>query len=535
MAEEDDFHKQPTHPAFIGVPQGHRHEEKIPDTIGPYKIESLLETGGMSIVYLGTHPETKDPVTIKVLSQKYLSHQEAVQRFINEAEIIALADHPNIVKMYGHGEWEGGLYIAMEFVQGVSLRQFLKQMPMSLKKALEVILDIAYALCHLHTHGVIHRDLKPENILVTEDGIVKVIDFGIAQLLTENEGEENLTPQRPRFMGTPFYMSPEQKHHPENVSYTSDIYSLGIITYELVLGKLSHGQVQLSLMPQGLQKILAKALQPKQEDRYQDIVDFITDLSSYLNSERIQMEKKGVDYISEISEHLHQVHAALMSKHPPNNWKGMDVGLVHHRGFGIPAVYSDFFTISEEKYGVIFSESTAKGVKGVVYTAGFRGMVRSLDKSQAKPGDLAIRLNRLITEDEQQQLFIMSYLVFIPDENQFQYISCGYGNLWYLPAGVENPQKIVSENIGLGVDKLATFEDITHVWNPGDMIMFNTLQTSADTEKLGISDEVVRQILMENHHLPPQKQTEILLRKMNTINPKLFEERAISIMIIQRH
>ena len=187
-----EFFQQPTKPAS-------QPDEKlpqaigIPQKIGPYKIETLLEQGGMSILYLGTHPETHEPTTIKVLSPKFVSNPEVTERFLREAEIIALADHPNIVKLYGHGKWEGGLYIAMEFIQGISLRQYILQTPISLKRALEIIIDIAYALCHLHTHGVIHRDLKPENILVTESGTIKVIDFGIAQLLAEASSEAPTT------------------------------------------------------------------------------------------------------------------------------------------------------------------------------------------------------------------------------------------------------------------------------------------------------------------------------------------------------
>src|SRR5271166_1002901 len=104
-----------------------------PQNIGPYKIESLLEKGSMSLLYLGNHPTTGDPVTIKVLSPRFTSHPEAVKRFLNEAEMIAMADHPNIVKLYGYGEWSDGLYIAMEFIQGISLRQYLLQTPLSLK------------------------------------------------------------------------------------------------------------------------------------------------------------------------------------------------------------------------------------------------------------------------------------------------------------------------------------------------------------------------------------------------------------------
>ena len=174
----------------------------------------------------------------------------------------------------------GDLYIAMEFIQGISLRQYILQTPVSLKKALEIILDIAYALCHLHAHGVIHRDLKPENIIISDSGIVKVIDFGIAQILSEKK--DDIGDFKQRTIGTPIYMSPEQKEYPEGVSYPTDIYSLGIIAYELILGKLSHGLIHLSLMPKGLQKIFNKMLQSKPEERYHDIVDLISDLSAYI-------------------------------------------------------------------------------------------------------------------------------------------------------------------------------------------------------------------------------------------------------------
>src|SRR4029079_1531407 len=147
---------------------------------------------------------------------EFLSNPEMLQRFFREASIIELADHPNIVKLYGQGQWEGGLYIAMEFIQGISLREYLTHNLISLKHALEIVMEISMALCHLHAHGVIHRDLKPENILVTETGGIKVIDFGIAQVLTEDKTDPR---SQKRLIGTPIYMSPEQRNNPESTSY----------------------------------------------------------------------------------------------------------------------------------------------------------------------------------------------------------------------------------------------------------------------------------------------------------------------------
>ena len=277
---ERSFYKQPTIPDLIST----ELESPLPSFIGPYKIETLLSRGGMSFLYLGIHPETKAPLVVKVLSPSYVTHPEAVEHFLKEAKIIELTNHPNIVKLFGHGEWEKGLYIAMEFIQGISLRQFIMQHSLSRRRALEIILQVAYATLHLHSHGVIHRDIKPENILIGEEGEIKVIDFGIAQL-----HEEDQTPlQSSPTLGTPNYMSPEQKENPSQVTFASDIYSIGIILYELVVGKLSYGHINLSSLPKGLEKIAQKALAVSVKERYQKISEFIHDISQYLTTGELE-------------------------------------------------------------------------------------------------------------------------------------------------------------------------------------------------------------------------------------------------------
>src|SRR5690349_1252107 len=219
---DNSFYKQNTMPDLIPTDE----EFPLPTMIGPYKIESLFSKGGMSLLYLGLDPEIKKALIIKVLSPSYVTHPEAVERFLKEAKVIALTNHPNIVKLHGQGEWEKGLYIAMELIHGISLKQFIMQHSLSMRRALEIVLQVSFALLHLHSHGVIHRDLKPENILITEDGEIKVIDFGIAQLHEEKEKKIEISG---RFLGTPNYMSPEQKEDPFSVTFATDIYSLGVI------------------------------------------------------------------------------------------------------------------------------------------------------------------------------------------------------------------------------------------------------------------------------------------------------------------
>lgn len=528
MAEED-FYKQPTLPESDeskGLPI-----QEIPHYIGKYKIESLLEKGGMSILYLGTHPETQEPTTIKVLSPKFLSNPEIVQRFLNEAEIIAMADHPNIVKMYGYGEWEGGLYIAMEFIQGISLRQYILQTPMSLKRAMEIVIDIAYALCHLHTHGVIHRDLKPENILVTELGTIKVIDFGIAQLLTEKITRMN---DKQRFLGTPIYMSPEQRENPESVSYPSDIYSLGIITYELALGKLSHGQIHLSLMPKGLQKILSKALQPNPKDRYQDIVDFIADVSAYLHSANLQKEKKVGDQISELSESLKRAQLILLPEKMPQ-WPNVEIGIAMQRSIMVSGVYYDFLELPKNNLGIIMAESSAKDAEGFIYMSVFRGMINGLCQMTSQPSQIATMLNRLMIKDKIEHVFSMSYLICDSQSNQMHYLSCGYSHFWQIPFGSNTVVRISNLNIGLGIDPDFEFKDVTFPWNVGDVLVMGSVtgMISDLPKDIEFNEDHFRKALMETLEFTPQKQVESLLRKIKT-TIKSWSERTICLISLLR-
>ncbi len=507
---DDRTFQQPTSP--LDLPRS-PDDFLIPKMIGPYKIEALLQKGGMNLLYLGTHPETKEPVTIKVLSQKFLSNPEMTMRFLNEAEIIGMTDHPNIIKRYGHGKWAGGLYIAMEFIQGISLRQYLLQTPLSLKRALEIILDIAYALCHLHTHGVIHRDLKPENVLVTESGMIKVIDFGIAQFLTDKQ----LThpEEKQRLIGTPIYISPEQCENPENVSYPSDIYSLGIISYELILSKLSHGKIHIGLMPKGLQKIISKALQLNPADRYRDIVDFITDITAYLHSSTLQKERKVGDQLSELSENLLNAQLILCPTEPPF-WPQVDVGIIHHKGLGFSGIYYDFLKLPSHSYGIILVECASKNSDSIIYTSILRGMVSTLCQQYQEPHEFVSYLNELLIKDRMKQVFNLSYLVLSPHLQKLCFISCGYGVLWLTPSGLDMPVKIMTTNHALGIDLKAKFSSTTHLWKTGDSLLISSTSSifaelKEDKEAM---ERIFRQMLIDSSNQPPQKLVESLMRKI---------------------
>lgn len=524
---EPNHHKQKSHPP-VGSPS--LSKEHLPEKIGPYKVEALLDKGGMSFLYLATHPETKDPITIKVLFPEFLSNPEMVQRFLREASIIALADHPNIVKLYGQGEWEGGLYIAMEFIQGISLRQYLLRNLISLKHALELVMEVSMALCHLHVHGIIHRDLKPENILVTESGGVKVIDFGISQLLTDNQRDIHA---KKRLIGTPIYMSPEQKNDPESTSYPSDIYSLGIITYELVLGKLSHGHIHLSIMPKGLQKILSKALQQKPEDRYQDIVDFLTDVSAYLHSPALLKENRELDPLSDLSESLRQAQLSLVPQAPPI-WPSFEIGLGTYKSLGTSSLYYDFFTLPKQTYGIIIGEPSIKGSPGLVYSSVLRGMVRALCQLTKRPQEMAAVLNALLLEDPMKQHFSFSYLILMPKENLFRFISCRCGHLWHRASSSSSLDPVISDNPSLGADSNAGFIEIEHPWNIGDTLLLYASLGVESVDKEPLFNQQQLQTSLDEAPLSAQRHVDSILRRAKVNLSRISDERSIVLLSLIR-
>ncbi len=518
--ETNDLAKRDTLPGVTPPPD---KPDVVPTEIGPYKIEGLLGKGGMSRLYLGLHPETHDPLAIKVLLSKYVGHPEMKERFLREAHIISVTDHPNIVKTYGHGEWEGGLYIAMEFIQGISLRHFILQHSMSLKRSLETILEVASALLHLHSHGVIHRDLKPENILLTKHGGTKVIDFGIAQVCSDSPA----IPEEGKVIGTPVYMSPEQQENPAAVTFASDIYSLGIIAYELVLGRLSHGAVHISSLPQGLQKILAKALQPKPEDRYQEVAPLIEDLSTYLQSDQVEKDQKGRGYAQDLAKHLRDAQETLLPDNIPN-WRELQIGLASHRHLQISGVYYDFLELDEGAYGIVLGEPSSKGVGGIIHAAMLQGLfIATAHETNAEAQVAAI--NTYIAEHTFEEIFTLNYLILDPRNNEMRYISCGYGPLWYVRSGRSEPDVITSENIAIGIDPDHEFLAIRQNWNVGDTIVLATCRTGETLSTTAFS-EAITEVL----YTSPQKQADALLRRLINMSEGKLEHRPATIISLHR-
>ncbi len=511
------FYKQNTMPDLISGEENF----PLPTMIGPYKIESLFSKGGMSLLYLGLDPETKKALIIKVLSPSHVTHPEAVERFLKEAKVIALSNHPNIVKLYGQGEWEKGLYIAMELIHGISLKQFIMQQSLSMRRALEIILQVAFALLHLHSHGVIHRDLKPENILITEEGEVKVIDFGIAQL---HEEKENQTSSSGKFLGTPNYMSPEQKEDPFSVTFATDIYSLGVTLYELVLGKLSYGIIHLTALPKGLKKIAAKTLAVSVKERYQTISEFIHDISQYLQSGDLEKERPGIDQVKELNERIQKANLSLSPIALPT-WPQIDLGITKGRGMQQLGLYYDFFRLPNNTFLMFIATTKSAAIESAVSIATLRGMIRMhlhefTPSSRAifKPLAFTETLNRIVCEDTSGEKFALNAVLLDPLQDRVTYISCGFNSLAHIPQGQTKPRKLASENDLLGTSVTTEFSETTDNWNAGDILILHSLALppEAKPQEKEQWDQAMSEAATENLLLSAQRQSEAIFKKIST-------------------
>src|SRR5688500_16942504 len=207
--------------------------------ISHYRIVAPIASGGMGEVYLADDEQLNRQVALKVLPQGLLEDKERLRRFQREANVVSALNHPNILTIYEFGSDGGMHFLASEFVKGETLRDRLEAGPLELTDALEIAVQIASALKGAHEAGVVHRDIKPENVMIRDDGYVKVLDFGIAQLSgmesPKHEDDSRLT--RPGMVvGTMRYMSPEQATAAE-ITPASDIFSLGIVLYEMATGR----------------------------------------------------------------------------------------------------------------------------------------------------------------------------------------------------------------------------------------------------------------------------------------------------------
>ncbi len=290
-----------------------RHVE-LPELDG-YEVVREIGRGGMGVVYKAMQKSTKRAVALKVLLEGPFASEAAQRRFEREIELAAQLRHPNIIPIYDSGRTAGRMYYAMEYVHGRPLVEYTKAQALGMEERLRLFQKICAAVVHAHLRSVVHRDLKPGNILVDADGEPRVHDFGLAKLGGVTDMKTSVSAQ---IVGTPAYMAPEQlAGDPMAIDARTDIYSLGVILYEMMTGKMPYPtDVPLTDVlnhiartePQrpsrcdrrinaDLDTIVLKALAKRKDDRYQSVAAFADDIGRYLGGQPIEARRAGAIYV----------------------------------------------------------------------------------------------------------------------------------------------------------------------------------------------------------------------------------------------
>jgi hypothetical protein len=261
-------------PAFVPPPVA-----ELAKLFPQLEILELLGQGGMGAVYKARQPSLDRLVALKILPPQAGGDSGFADRFTREARALAKLSHPNIVAVHEFGQAGGLHYFVMEYVEGLNLRQLEQAGKLSPREALQIIPQICDALQFAHDEGIVHRDIKPENVMLDKKGRVKVADFGLARILGREPEGLRLTGAQD-VMGTPHYMAPEQLEHPQEVDHRADIYSLGVVFYEMLTGELPLGKfqppsqkVQVDVR---LDEVVLRALEKEPARRYQQASDVKT-------------------------------------------------------------------------------------------------------------------------------------------------------------------------------------------------------------------------------------------------------------------
>src|SRR5215218_3725771 len=288
-----------------------------PDTLvdGRYRVIGRIGSGGMTDVYEAEDTQLGRRIALKLLYRRFAEDAEFVERFRREASSAAGLNHPNVVQVFDRGQWDGTYYIAMELLEGRNLKQIVREHgALEPALAVDLVLQILKAERFAHRRGVVHRDIKPHNVIVDEEGRAKVTDFGIARA-----GASDMT-ETGSIMGTAQYLSPEQAQgHP--VDARSDLYSIGIVLYELLTGTLpfdAESPVTIALkqvseeplpprqrkpaVPPALDAVVLRALQKAPADRYQDADQFIAALEGAMSGGYVETVSVYEDPAAELEE-----------------------------------------------------------------------------------------------------------------------------------------------------------------------------------------------------------------------------------------
>ena len=427
-----------------------------------YEITEKIAQGGMSVVYKALDLNLNRYDAVKVLKQEFSSNKDILDKFKQEANAVAFLSHPNIVNIYNVGSEDQIHYIVMEYVKGKTLKEVIKaQGKLSVEETLNYSYQIARALESAHNSNIIHRDIKPQNIMLTKDGLIKVTDFGIAKhsdsVTITNSG---------KIIGSAHYFSPEQARG-NMTDGRSDIYSLGIVMYEMVTGQvpfdaespitiaLKHMQEPLPSpralnlsVSAGLEKVILKATEKNPIDRYQRIEDMMMDLRALMNGERLET-KENIN-----TDHTQVMNAVVPERKtmrndiyddekPSNNKKKtLIIGLAMILVVVLGALIGD----------AVFSRGNGNQPGEVVEEEVNIPEIMGLTKEEAENALDMVGLVLEVTGTETSEQPENTVIKVIPEERTL--VKKGVAVSVVLSAGQENSMCLISQEVPLSLQRL---------------------------------------------------------------------------------
>jgi len=288
-----------------------RESKAVATKIPGYKILGKIGAGAMAVVYKARQLSLNRMVAIKVLPKRFTENPEYVERFYKEGQAAGKLNHPNIVQAIDVGEAAGYHYFVMEYVEGKTIADDLASGVIPEAQAIDIIIQVAHALLHAHSHGLIHRDVKPKNIMINKDGVVKLADMGLARETTDIETAQS---EAGKAYGTPYYISPEQIRGKIDIDRRADIYGLGATFYHMVTGQVPfmaedssdvmRKHLREKLVPPdhintslsgGVSEVIEIMMAKKREDRYDNVEELLLDLEALKNGQPPLRARKRFD------------------------------------------------------------------------------------------------------------------------------------------------------------------------------------------------------------------------------------------------
>jgi serine/threonine protein kinase len=336
-----------------------------PNMIGPYEIVSQIGSGGMATVYKAYQRKLDRHVAVKVMHKSFSEDHDFRARFEREAKIVARLDHPNIVPVYDYDDRYGQAYLVMKYVDGVTLKTLLRKATLNPDEILEVMVPIADALTYAHKQGILHRDIKPSNIIINRQSVPYLTDFGLARIAQQGES----TMSADVMLGTPHYISPEQAKGQTDLDARTDIYSAGVVLYELAVGRVPFagensyaiihdhiytpppkpGDLNPELSP-SVEAVLLRALAKDPDDRYETPTAMMEAYRQAVGGEPVVVTQQSEPATS--STDLEEVPTGFISRFV----RGMETF-----GVEMEAAFRDF---DKDEYGRKLSEEEMAAKKG---------------------------------------------------------------------------------------------------------------------------------------------------------------------------